>query len=74
MTNEIKYPVGLFKLDVKDPEIKLKDRRGRPATHKVEQLDGDFFLFPSHEDAERFTLIHGLTPVSDVELKQARES
>ena len=72
MTNEIKYPVGLYSLDTRDKEAKFKDCLGRPATHMVEQLDGDFFLFPSHEDAERFVLVHGLTPVSDAEMEKAR--
>ena len=72
MTNEIKYPVGLYKLDSKDQEAKFKDCQGRPATHMVQQLDGDFFLFPSNEDAQRFMAVHGLTPVSDAELEQAR--
>jgi hypothetical protein len=73
MINEIKYPVGFYRISPSDPEMKFKDRQGRPATHKIEQVDGDFFLFPTHTDAERFIKIHGLTAVSDAELEQARQ-
>ena len=72
MNNGIKYPVAFCRLDKKDPESRQKDRKGRPATHVIEQVDGDRFCFPSHDDGERFMAIHGLTPVSDAEMEKAR--
>ena len=72
MTNRIKNPVTFMKLDDKDPESRLKDHKGRLATFIIEQVDGDRFCFPSHEDGERFMAIHGLTPVGDAEMERAR--
>ena len=56
----------------RDPQTHLKDRKGRPAAFMIEQVDGDRFCFPSHDDGERFMAIHGLTPVSDAEMEKAR--
>jgi len=58
------YPVRLHQLDATDPEFAKKDKDGRPATHAIEQPDGDKYLFPSQPDAERFLHLHGLQAIS----------
>jgi len=66
------YPVRLLALDVTDPEFAKKDANGRPATHAIEQLDGDKYLFPTQPDAERFLHLHGMVTISDSEFNILR--
>ncbi len=68
-----KHPVAMYELDDTDAAFHYRDPKGQQPRYLIEQVDGDQFGFMTSEDAHQFCAIHGLMPVSEVELARIRQ-